>query len=77
MIKPKAPIQDSLRISRLSLALATLVAALISVQPAHALFFGYNQQAEAYKQQGEAAQEAQNYDMAINYFTSAINCLPL
>lgn len=45
-------------------------------QPSHALFFGYNQQAEAYKQQGDAARDAQNFSMAINYYTSAINLLP-
>lgn len=47
-----------------------------SLQPAQALFFGYNQQAEAYKQQGDAAREAQNFGMAVNYYTSAINMLP-
>ena len=76
MIKPKAAIKNKLRLSHRPLALAALLSALITVQPAQALFFGYNQQAEAYKQQGEAAQEAQNYDMAVNYFTSAINVLP-
>lgn len=72
----KLPCRNSIRFSYLTLVFSALVTVLTTAQPAHALFFGYNQQAEAYKQQGEAAQEAQNYDMAVNYFTSAINCLP-
>jgi predicted Zn-dependent protease len=44
--------------------------------PAHALFFGYDQQAEAYKHQGDAAYESQNFPSAINYYSSAISSLP-
>lgn len=63
---------------RLFIALAAALPLSLSgyAQPAHALFFGTNQQAEAYKQQGDAAREAQNFGMAINYYTSAINMLP-
>jgi predicted Zn-dependent protease len=44
--------------------------------PAHALFFGYDQQAEAYKHQADYAYETQNYPSAINYYQQAINALP-
>jgi predicted Zn-dependent protease len=45
-------------------------------QPAHALFFGYDQQAETYKHQGDYAYETQNYPSAINYYSQAISALP-
>jgi tetratricopeptide (TPR) repeat protein len=44
--------------------------------PAYALFFGYDQQAEAYKHQADYAYETQNYPNAINYYGQAINALP-
>jgi tetratricopeptide (TPR) repeat protein len=44
--------------------------------PAQALFFGYDQQAEAYKHQGDYAYETQNYPSAISYYSQAISSLP-
>ncbi len=60
-------------------AVALVLCQLLSpvwAPPSYALFFGYNQQAEAYKQQGDAARDSQNFSMAVNYYTSAINILP-
>jgi predicted Zn-dependent protease len=64
------------RLLTIPLVCAQIAWPLAAAQPAQALFFGYNQQAEAYKQQGDAARDAQNFGMAVNYYTSAINILP-
>lgn len=72
----KFPIKSLPLKSVASLLLALPLALGVNCLPAQALFFGTNQQAEAYKQQGDAARENQNFGMAINYYTNAINMLP-
>lgn len=72
----KFPSQSLPLKSLASLLLALPLALGANCLPAQALFFGTNQQAEAYKQQGDAARENQNFGMAINYYTNAINMLP-
>ncbi|MBS1992087.1 MAG: hypothetical protein JSS83_16310 [Cyanobacteria bacterium SZAS LIN-3] len=61
---------------KLMTAIGAACAATVAALPAQALFFGYDQQAEAYKHQGDYAYETQNYPSASNYFNQAINVLP-
>jgi predicted Zn-dependent protease len=60
------------------MAVATLVLGSLAGTwlPAYALFFGYDQQAETYKHQGDYAYETQNYPSAISYYGQAISALP-
>jgi tetratricopeptide (TPR) repeat protein len=64
-------IGQTLGLMSVSVALSAIIG-----QPAYALFYGTNQQAEAYKHEADAYVESGNYDQAINYYTQAINMLP-
>ena len=65
------------RLASSALALCTTACSLMcSSLPAYALFFGYDQQAEALKHQGDYAYESQNFPSAVNYYGQAINALP-
>jgi len=74
----KVPLKMGMKLAMSLTACATLVGllGLASPQRAMALFFGYDQQAEAYKHQGDYAYESQNFPSAANYYNQAINVLP-
>ncbi|MBU6454309.1 MAG: matrixin family metalloprotease [Cyanobacteria bacterium REEB67] len=59
-----------------ALLAAQTILALIAAPAAQALFFGSDQQAEAYKHQGDYAYETQDYPAALNYYSQAISSLP-
>lgn len=68
-------------LSRISLAARPLSILALSIAgftalPAQALFYGYNQQAEGYKHEGDSYMDQGNYGMAISAYTEAINLLP-